>query len=430
MSCLSRFSSKARGKIIRNISYNAGLLPSQLVYIDLSTDSLMHFILPQKRSKSKNDIECSSHNLTETIKRYFGYNYTVPVAQGRMAELILAKILVKNSMAVPNNMLFVTTRFHQELNGATLEEIPIAEAYDLKNNHPFKGNIDTKKLEEIILDYGAFWVAYIYVETCVNASGGHPVSMANIKDVNSIAKKYNIPVILDACRILENAYLIKEREDGYSRKSVSEIVKEFCSYSDGCTMSLTKDFQVDAGGAILVNKQELYYQLKDASMIIGEGLSMRSKAAMNDVINQTARDESAVRERIEKGLLLWTELKKSGVPVVNPCGGHGVFIDVKDLYAVLPAQFYPEESFLANLYVNSGIRAGSNILTPQQEKYGIKMLRLAIPTSMYSKSQMSYVAKSFTSTWGKKEEIKGLRKTFQPPSLSGSFFSKYEIIEK
>ena len=388
----------------------------------------MHFVLPQPSSKSKSAVEYSSLNLARTIKKRFEYNYSIPVAQGRMAELILAKMMVKNAMVVPNNMLFATTRLHQELNGAILEEIPAREAYDVTSDFPFKGNIDIEKLEALIKENGSFWIAYIYVETCVNASGGHPVSMENIKAAYRIAKKYGVSVILDACRIFENAYFIKQREKGYGRKSVSEIVREFCSYSDGCTMSATKDFSVDCGGFLAMNNKELYYQCQDARMVIGDGLSVRSQAILNDILNQTVVSEKLVRDRMEKVFYLWKQLKAFGLPVVHPCGGQGVFIDAKDLYEALPVRFYPEESFLAHLFISSGIRADSNILTPQQEKRGIKMLRLAIPIGMYSKEQIRYVAKSLRSAWEKRGEVKGLKKTYQPPSLGGAFFAQYEMV--
>ena len=427
---LARTSSTVRKKIIKSAGYNIGLVPNQLVYIDLLTDSLMHFILQEKSFFIKSSVEASYLNLTDTFKKYFGYSYVLPIAQGRMAEILLAKIMVKGGMAVPSNMLFTTTRLHQELNGATVLEVPVKEAYDMNSDFLFKGNIDTGALEQVILEYGAEWIPYIYVEVCVNASGGHPVSMENIKEVNRIAKSYKIPVILDACRILENAYLIKEREKGYGDKSVPDIVREFCSFSDGCTMSATKDFFVETGGFLATNNQEIYYQAQDAVLAFGDGLSIRAKAILNDVVDQTFRNEDWVRERLEKVSCLWDKLKRFGLPVVNPVGGHGVFLDASDLYKTISPERYPEKAFLAHLYMIYGIRAGENMLTPFQGNNNVKMLRLAIPARMYSLAQMDYVAKSIKDMWDKKEKIKGLKKTYQPPSLTGSFFAKYELVQK
>lgn len=423
---LIQISSKVREKVLKTVGYNVALIPSQLIKIDLFTDSLMHFYLPQKKFLSKSYLEASYLNLADTFRKYFGYKYVLPVAQGRMAEIILAKIMVKNAMVVPSNMLFVTTRIHQELNGATVLEIPIKEAYDLKSDFPFKGNMDEKKLEEAISEYGADWIPYIYVETCVNASGGHPVSMDNIKEISRIAKKHKIPVILDACRILENAYLIKEREEGCSHKAISEIVREFCSYTDGCTMSASKDFFIEAGGFIATNCEKIYYDAQDAIMVFGDGMSIRTKASLNEVLDKTFRCERWVNSRVKKVYYLWNKLKKFGLPVMNPCGGHAVFLDVSELYKSLPAEYNPEKAFLAELYLSFGVRAGENILTPYQKEKGFKIMRLALPARMYSLAQIRYVAKSIKSVWEKKEKVRGLKKVYQPPSLSGSFFAEYE----
>lgn len=426
---LIKFSGALRTKVIKSACWNIGLVPGQLVYLDFLTDSLMHSILPERYFSSKSSIEASYIKLEETFKRCFGYKYVLPIAQGRMAEIILAKIMVRNGMTIPSNMLFVTTRLHQELNGATVIEIPVSQAYDLKSDFPFKGNMDTEKLENTILEYGPSWIPYIYLETCVNASGGHPFSMENLKEINRIGKKYKIPIILDACRILENAYLIKKREAGYSNKSVFEIVREICSLSDGCTMSATKDFFVDSGGFIATNNQELYYQARDIISVFGDGLSIRTKAILNDVLTEAFSKERLVRQRVERVAYLWNKLKDSGLPIVNPSGGHGVFLDANDVCKNLSEELNPEKAFLVYLYIVSGIRGGENIITPQQKKLGLKMIRLAIPACMYSLKDMAYAAKKIKCAWENKNKIKGLKKVYQPPSLSGSFFSEYELIE-
>lgn len=423
-----RRSNSVRGKIIESVGYNINLIPNQCIFIDLFTDSLLHFILPKKTVCSKGNIQSSYLSLKDTVKKCFGYKYVLPVAQGRMAEAILAKIMVKNAMVVPSNMLFVTTRFHQELNGATVLEIPVNEAYDFHSNFPFKGNMDAEKLKRVISEYGNSWIPYIYVETCVNASGGHPVSMGNIKEISWIAKSNKIPVILDACRILENAYLIREREKGYSNKSILEIVREFCSYTDGCTMSASKDFFIESGAFIATNNQELYYKVQDAILVFGDGLPISTKAALNDVIWQTFNREEWIRDRVEKVRYLWGRLKKDNLPVLNPPGGHAVFLDINDLYNSLPAENYPEQAFLVHFYISSGVRTGGNILTPYQEKQAVRMLRLIIPTRMYSLKDMDYVAKCLKSAWENRKEIQGLRKVYQPSSLGGSLFAEYELV--
>ncbi|MFC1808059.1 tryptophanase [Candidatus Omnitrophota bacterium] len=419
-------SKRVREKILNNVNFNVNMIPGELVYADFITDSLIHSLIKQPTSMGRCSTEASYISLGDTFKKYFGYKHVLPIAQGRMAEIILAKVMAKNAMVIPSNMLFITTRLHQELNGATVKEIPVSQAYDLESEFTFKGNIDTIALRELIKEHGKSWIPYIYVETCVNASGGHPVSMENIREVNQIARENDIPVILDACRILENAYLIKEREKGYGDKSIKDIVKEFCSYSDGATMSATKDFFTDSGGFIATNDEKIYYQAQDAVMVFGDGLSIRAKASLNDAIEKTFRDEPRIPSRLRQAKYLWGKLDRAELPVIKPYGGHAVFLDTKDLYSGLSEDDHPEKAFLAALYRLSGVRAGENILTPTQAKMGIKMLRFAIPPNLLSMEKISYAGNEIISLWNKRRDLKGLKKVYQPPSLSGSFFAEYE----
>jgi len=425
---LVRISRRAREGILKNVSYNIGLIPAELTYIDLITDSLMHFILPENKFLNKASIEASYLSLNDTFKRFFGYKHVLPIAQGRMSEALFSKLTVKNMMVIPSNALFVTTRLHPELNGATVLEIPVSEAYDFKNSFPFKGNIDTEKLQMAISEHGKSWMPFIYIETCVNATGGHPVSMENIRKVSHIAKETQIPVFLDACRILENAYLIKEREGGFRDKSIADIVREFCSYTDGCTMSATKDFFVEQGGFFATNNENLYLKAQDAIMAFGDGLSVRAKASLNEIIKQTFKNEKWIRERVGKVSYLWNKLRDYDLPVLSPCGGHAVFLDAKELYDFIPRQNYPEKAFLVELYLATGIRAGENILSVYQKKEGQSILRLAIPARTYSRANLDYIAKGIRDIWQRKDKIRGLNKVFQPPSLTGEFFARYELL--
>ena len=421
-----RFSARLRSEILQATKFNTDLVTNRLIYIDMVTDSLMHSVLPVNRFATNSSAETSFISLFDTFREYFGYKHVFAIAQGRTAELVFAKANKLESGLIPNNVLFVTTRFHQELAGAELLEIPVDEAYDLQSDCPFKGNVDTEKLQKAISDHGAERFPYIYVETCVNASGGHPVSMENISAVHEIAKEHGIPVILDACRILENAWLIRTREPGYAGKSLRDIVREFCSHSDGCTMSATKDFLVDTGGFIATNDDEQRYRIQDAMMVIGEGLSVRSKAVLNDSIIRGFRREKWVRDRVEKSAHLWRGLKQRGVPVVHPAGGHGVFIDASELFEHLPEEKHPEKAFLVQLYLDSGIMASENMLSPAQREKGIRMIRLAVPMARYSLGRMDYVAKSVAALWQRLGELKGLKKVYEQPCLSGSFLAEYE----
>jgi len=422
-----RYSSRLRSQILAGVKYNTDLITNQLTYIDMVTDSLMHSVLGRTLLCGKGAAEASFITLTDTFRERFGYKHVFPISQGRLAEWVLANARKRRAAIVPNNLLFVTTRCHQELVGSRLAEIPVADAYDLQSDFPFKGNLDTEKLQQVIAEHGAERIPYIYVEACVNASGGHPVSMANLREVHRIARQSGIPVIIDGCRILENAWLIRTREPGYSGRSLRQIVREFCSHSDGCTMSATKDFLVDTGGFVAANDDDLRYELQDALMVVGDGLSVRAKALMNRAVVRGFRRDRWVRRRLEKAEYLWTRLKERGVPVVHPPGGHAVFIDAAELCEQLGQQNHPEKAFLVRLYLDSGILAGENMITPAQKERGIRMIRLALPMRRYSFSQMGYVARHVGDVWGKLDRVRGLRKVHEPPCRSGSFLAEYEL---
>ena len=423
---LVRWSSRLRREILAGSKYNSDLVPNRLIAIDMVTDSLKEGPLSGTWFSSGSAMEASFIGLTDTLGACFGYRHVFPIAQGRMAELVLAKANGRQATVVPNNLLFVTTRYHQELAGAKLADIPVAEAYDLASEFPFKGNMDTERLRQVIAEHGADGISHIYVETCVNASGGHPVSMANIRQVHQIAKDSNIPVIIDGCRILENAWLIRTREDGYSRMSLKDIVLEFCSHSDGCTMSATKDFFVDTGGFIATNDDELRCRIQDAMLVIGDGLSVRSKAALNHAVIRGFAREKWVRARVRKARYLWQHLKDRGVPVVHPAGGHGVFIDARPLYEHLSEERHPAKAFLAQLYLESGIMGSENMIAASQSERGTRLIRLALPTRRYRFSQLNYVARKVGDLWSRLDSLRGLVKTHELPCLSGPFMAEYE----
>ncbi len=424
-----RYSPRLRKDILRGVYYNTDMVTNQLTYIDLVTDSFKERILSQNDFRPKSYFESSFISLTDTFRQLFGYSHSLPVAQGRSAELVLAKVMLKPEMIIPNNLLFITTRYHQTLAGAKLIEIPVVEAYCLKSDSPFKGNIDTVQLEEVIRKHGKEKIPYILIETAVNASGGHPVSMKNIKMAHHIAKKHNIPLILDACRLLENACLIREREEGYSNKTLQEIVLEFCSYTDGCVMSASKDYYIDTGGFIATNNEQLYNQFLDIVMVIGDGLSVRSKGKLNTAIQNSFKNERIINDRVNKSSYLWKKLEKAGVPVVRPSSGYAVFIDTHQLSEYIAPDQFPEKAFLVHLYLKSGILGSNNLITTGQEEKGIRMIRFAIPLKSYNYNHVNYIAKHIIQTWAERKQIKGLRKVHSAPCLSGQFMAQYQIIE-
>lgn len=421
--CLSRH---VRQEVLRGVHYNTQLITKQLARFDLVTDSLMHLPGPYRFPTGRGWREADFMLLTDTFKGCYGYGYALATAQGRTAELILASTLVKSGKVVISNLLFPTTRLHPEVAGAKSVVIPIPEAYDLASEHPFKGNLDVEALRAAIGEHGADQIAYVMVETSVNASGGHPVSMRNIQDAYRVAREAGVPLFIDACRLLENAWLIREREPGYAGKSVAEIVREFCSHSDGCTMSATKDFPVDAGGFIATHRQELHYAFQDMLMLVGDGLSVDSKARLRTAILSSFRDERLLRRRVENAVALWRALKEGGLPVVSPVAGYAVFFDSGDLLRAVPEEQYPAQAFLAQLYLETGVLAAINMVTPQQQARGIQLIRLAIPIGRYRPGVMRTVARKIADRWHRRAELRGLRRTHRPPCQTGDFLAEYE----
>ena len=421
--CLSRY---VRHEVLRGVHHNTQLITNQLARFDMVTDSLMQlpgaYCLPTGRGWR----EANYMLLADTFKDCYGYEHALATAQGRTAELILASTLAKPGKIVICNLLFPTTRLHPEVVGAQALATPIPEAYDLGSEHPFKGNLDIDALRTAIGKHGADQIAYVMVETSVNASGGHPVSMRNIQDAYRVANDAGVPLFIDACRLLENAWLIREREPGYSGRPVADIVREFCSHSDGCTMSATKDFPVDAGGFIATRRQELHYAFQDMLMLVGEGLSVDSKARLCAGVQSSFRDEGLLRRRVENAGALWRGLREGGVPVVSPVAGYAVFIDSGDLLRTIPEHQFPEPAFLAQLYLETGVLAAVNLLTPEQEARGIRLIRLAIPIGRYSPRAMNIVARKVAGLWHRRAELRGLQRTHRPPCRTGDFLAEYE----
>lgn len=426
---LVRYSRKIRQEILRSVHLNTDLITNQLTAIDLVTDSLKELVLLKRDFVPQGYFESGFIKLQEIFQHYFGYPYVIPMAQGRTAELILARSLLQSDMYVPNNLLFITTRHHQMLAGGHLVEIPIPESFATENNHPFKGNLDVEKLKEIINKYGPKKIAYIYLEMSVNASGGHPVSMANLKSVYKLAQENGILVFLDACRILENAYFIREREKGYENRTLRSIVKEICSFSDGCTMSATKDFFVDSGAFLATHKKKLYEQFLDNVMIVGDGLPVRAKGALAWSLKNSFHNKPWIKNRIDKVKVLHSLFRKEGLPVLEPVSGYAVFLNVESLSEDIPSDQYPQKAFLAALYEQSGILGSENMLTQRQIDMDMRIIRFALPLRHYSAKDMAYVAKEVGSLWRNRKQIKGLTLTSAPNCASGHFLAQFEYVQ-
>lgn len=423
-----------RQKAIEEAGYNTFLLKSEDVWIDLLTDSGTSAMSDNQWAGMMLGDEAYAgsknfYNLESAVQDVYGFKYVVPTHQGRGAENILSKCLIKPGDYVPGNMYFTTTRLHQEIAGGTFVDVIIDEAHEPDIDHPFKGNIDLGKLEKLVGEVGAKRIPYINVQTCVNMAGGQPVSIANLKEVRSFCKKYGIPMVLDNTRTVENAFFIKEREHGYQKKSIKEIVKEISSYFDACTMSAKKDSLVNIGGFLAMNDEEFFIKAKGLCVVY-EGLHTYGGMAGRDM-EAVARgiyesiDDFHINWRIDQVRYLGEKLLRGGVPIVIPIGGHGIFVDARRFLPHIAQNQFPAQSLAAALYVESGVRAmergivsaGRDKKTGDHKYPKLELVRLTIPRRVYTNSHMDVVAESVIHLYEKRKNIPGLRITFEPEDL-------------
>ena len=423
-----------REKCIREAGYNTFLLRSEDVYIDLLTDSRTNAMSDYQWAGMMlgDEAYAGSKNfyyLESNVQKFYGYKYLVPTHQGRGAEHLLSQALIKPGQYVPGNMYFTTTRLHQELAGGTFVDVIIDEAHDSQSTHPFKGNVDLQKFEDLIKKVGADKVAYITVGATVNMAGGQPVSMANIKEVYALANKHGIKVVLDATRAMENAYFIQQREEGYKDKTIAEILKEFCSYSDCATMSGKKDLLVNIGGFVAVNDWDLFEELRNM-VVVYEGLHTYGGLAGRDMEAMARGMEEAIQDdymasRIKQVHYLGELLDEYNVPMVKPFGGHAIFLDAKRFYEHIPQEQYPAQALAADLYVDSGVRgmergivsAGRNKETGEEYKPKLELVRLTIPRRVYTQSHLDLVAYSVAELYEHRKSAKGLKMVYEPRYL-------------
>ena len=419
----------------REAGYNTFLLRSEDVYIDLLTDSGTSAMSDNQWAGMMIGDEAyagskSFYNLVSAVQDVYGYEELVPTHQGRGAEHILSQILIKPGDYVPGNMYFTTTRFHQEHAGGKFVDVIIDEAHDPGSLHPFKGNIDLAKLRKLIDEVGADKIPYISVETNVNMAGGQPMSMENLRATHELCHANGILVMLDATRAVENAWFIKQREAGYHDKSVAEIMREICSYSDGATVSSKKDNLVNIGGFLALRDPELAKQAR-AMLVAFEGLhtyggmSGRDMEALARGIREMVETDDHVHARVGQVEYLGDALIKAGVPIIRPVGGHGVFLDAKAILPHLPHNQFPAQALVAALYVESGVRgmergvvsAGRDKETGDHHYPTLELVRLAIPRRVYTQAHMDVTAESVIELLEHPESVSGLQFTYEPESL-------------
>jgi len=425
--------------------YNTFLLKSRDVYIDLLTDSGTNAMSDRQWAGMMVGDEAYAgsvnfYNLEANVQKYYGYKYLVPTHQGRGAEHIISRILIKPGNYVPGNMYFTTTRAHQELAGATFVDVIIDEAHDSNCEHPFKGNIDLKKLSNLIQEKGASSIPYVSVAATVNMAGGQPISMQNLREVRTLCNKNGIKVILDATRAIENAWFIREREPGYAQTSLAQILKEMCSYTDGCTMSAKKDLLVNIGGFLALNDFDVFEEARNMVVLYEGlhtygGLAGRDMEAMSRGIEE-AVSEDHMRARIGQVVYFGEKLKKAGVPIVLPIGGHAVFLDANRFFPQMDRLEFRAQTLAAELYLDSGIRtmergivsAGRDQTTGDHHYPKLELVRMTFPRRVYTQAHCDVTVESVLAVWDKRREIKGLKMVYEPKYLR-FFQARFEKIK-
>lgn len=433
-----------RMEAIKKAGYNTFLLSSKDVYIDLLTDSGTNAMSDRQWAglMMGDEAYAGSENfvhLEETVGDIMGFKYVVPTHQGRGAENLLSQILVRPDTYIPGNMYFTTTRAHQEMNGGTFIDVIIDEAHiSDKEDVAFKGNIDLKKYEDLINKVGAENIPYICVGVTVNLAGGQPVSMQNLKDVYELSQKHGIRVMFDCTRYVENAYFIKRREEGYADKSIAEIVREMFSYADGATMSGKKDGIVNIGGFLAMNEEELYHKAA-ALVVVYEGMPSYGGMTGRDMEAfaiglKEALDFNYIKHRVEQVEYLGNKLIEAGVPIVRPIGGHAVFLDARAFLPHIDQSQYPAQSLAAEIYIESGVRTmeRGNVSAGRDgegKEYfpELELVRLTLPRRVYSYAHLDYVAQAIINTYKRRDQIKGLKFTYEPPVLR-FFTGRFEHI--
>ena len=415
-----------RRDALRAAHYNTELVPQDLIYVDLSTDSGVSSLSTHQLSALAGakfvepgmglaaEGSRSFDRLAAEIKRIFNFQFVVPTTQGRAAERIWTKVHVRPGTVVAGNMLFPSTRTHIEMNGAKLTDVACEGAHDVASQDPFKGNVDLEKLRAVIAEHGPEKISCVYVELALNACGGHPVSLANLKEVRAIAVAHKIPLVLDACRILENSYFVKQREAGYQQRTIQDIIQETCALADACTMSALKDFLVSSGGLVLLRDEAAYRKASMQCFLDGAQLSGSAMELLTAALEDIFAADSYIAQRVAEVDYLWRRLWGS-VPVVSPPGGHAVFIDLNAFLPHLAPEQFPAEALAAFLYESSGVRVTKGApMAPSQLARGIHLLRLAVPARKYLRGHLDDVATAVLDAFAKRNEIRGLKRLDDP----------------
>jgi tyrosine phenol-lyase len=436
-----------RVKALEDAHHNVFLIKAEDVLIDLLTDSGTGamssaqwagiMIGDESYAGSK-----SFFNFRDAVTEIFNYKHVIPTHQGRAAEKILFSCVGGEGKSIPNNTHFDTTRANVEASGAKAVDLVIPEGLQPMVPHPFKGNMDIEALENFIEETGAENIPVCMLTITNNSGGGQPVSMANVKAVKKVCQKHDIPLMIDACRFAENAWFIKCREEGYANKTPLEITKEFFSYADGCTMSAKKDGLVNIGGFLCLNDDSLAEHSRNL-LILTEGFPTYGGLAGRDLEAiaiglKEVLEEDYLEYRIRSTAFLGEGIKKIGIPIIDPPGGHAVYIDAKALYPHIDPLEYPGQALACELYLEAGIRGveiGTVMFGHIDKETGeeipskMELVRLAIPRRTYTQSQIEYVIEAIENVYHRRSEARGLKMTYQAPALR-HFTAQFEPLDK
>jgi tryptophanase len=440
-------SREERERVLVEGGFSMFTIPSAAVYIDLFTDSGTSAMSDRQWGGLMQGDESYAgsrnfYHLKETVEDVFGMPYFLPVHQGRAAEnLLFTWLMRKPGQLIPSNTHFDTTRANIEVNGGTPVDLVIAESRDPRSEHPFKGNIDLGRLRQLFEETPRERIPICMLTLTNNAGGGQPVALANVKATSELCREFGIPLYLDACRFAENAWFIKQREEGQGHRPVTEIVREIFGYADGFTMSAKKDGLVNIGG-LLCSRDKALIDVLTQRLIVIEGFPTYGGLAGRDLEAMAI----GLREVLDEGYLAFRTgqvryfgelLEERGVPFLKPTGGHAMYLDAGALLPHIPPQQYPGHSLAVELYRDGGVRGAElgtamfgdlDLETLQVTSTApIEMVRLAIPRRVYTNSHIEYVADILGDIAQRKEQLKGYRFTYSPPILR-HFTARFEEI--
>ncbi len=437
-------SRQQREAIIKEAHFNLFQVAAENVIIDLLTDSgTAAMSCEQWASMLRGDESyagsSSWYRLNSVIQEMTGMPHVLPTHQGRASERILFSLLGGSGKIIPNNNHFDTTRANIEFNGAKAVDLVVDQAYEADQSFPFKGNLDPQKLESIIKEVGAQQIPLCMITITNNSIGGQPVSLSNIIEIKSICQRHNIPLFIDAARFAENAYFIKQRETEYAHLSVREIVRRIFDLADGATISAKKDALVNTGGLLLMRDKQLAKQATDL-LILTEGfttyggLAGRDLEAMAEGFSE-AIDEDYLCYRFASVNYLAEKLLSANIPIIQPTGGHAVYIDAKSFCPHIAPSLFPGQAIVCALYRMAGIRAtelgsvmfGKNKASQKDDQraaHNMELVRLAIPRRVYTQSHIDYAAEALIEVYKDREKLRGLR-IMEEPAVLRHFSAKF-----